>query len=113
MAYGATGGMSGGGGMSAPDMTDGPLETKPPPEDKGGDYEGATGILPKSLMAGKDFKVGEEIVLEITRIGENDFEVKYATDKGGDEGHKEGYEEKPDMTGKSDRYRTEMGTMME
>lgn len=48
-------------------------------EHEGMDEEG---ILPKSLMAGKDFKVGEEIVLEITRVGDKDFSVKYASEKG-------------------------------
>src|SRR5215813_14044884 len=98
MAYGATG-----GGYSNPgpppaggdSMTDGPMDTEAPKEDRGDDYEGATGILPKSLMAGKDFKVGEEIVLQITRIGEKDFEVKYASEEGGEDKGEE-YEEKPD-----------------
>lgn len=111
MAYGATGGMSASNPGPVSDMTDGPVEMEHEnkPEEES---ESATGILPKSLMAGKDFKVGEEIVLQITRIGENDFEVKYASDKG--EGGKEGgYEEAPDNSGKSDRYHTEMGTMME
>lgn len=45
-----------------------------------------TGILPKSLMAGKDFKVGDEIMLKITAIHENDFEVEYAYEEGSEKG---------------------------
>lgn len=49
-----------------------------------------TGILPKALMAGKDFKVGEEIVLKITAIHDNDFEVEYSYDEGSEKGEGEG-----------------------
>ncbi len=61
-------------------------------------------VLPKSLMAGKDFKVGEEIVLEITRVGEEDFSVKYASEKpsdkkGGDEGEAEAMAPESAMSG--------------
>ena len=114
MAYGATGGMAAQNpGPFDGSMTDGPMEDhdESTPHKDEDIYEGATGILPKSLMAGKDFKVGEEIVLQITRIGENDFEVKYASEKGG--GEKEEMPSEVDDLGKSDRYRTEMGTMME
>lgn len=67
------------------------------------------GVLPKSLMAGKKFKVGEEIVLEITRIGEQDFSVRYATEKGKKEGSEEEEagespaEERAEMAGNSER----------
>lgn len=66
-------------------------EKKEMSENKGMDEEG---LLPKALMAGKDFKVGDEIVLEITRIGEKDFSVKYASEKGEKEEHKEEMPEK-------------------
>jgi hypothetical protein len=74
-------------------MTDGPVE--PPKQEEGEHDENATGILPKSLMAGKDFKPGDEIVLEVTRVGESDFEVRYAQEKGHEESapHEEGAEE--------------------
>lgn len=67
-----------------------------------------TGLLPKSLMAGKDFKVGEEIVLKITAIHENDFEVEYAKDEGGG---KEGYGEE-DMASSAPPS-NDMASMME
>lgn len=56
-------------------------------EEKG---KGATGILPKTLMGGKDFKPGEEIVLKVVAVHENDFEVEYAHDEGE---HEEGGEQ--------------------
>lgn len=63
--------------------------------DEGGEekeYGGATATVPIELMGGKTFKVGEEIVMEITRIGEDSFDIKYATGKGdkGEEGGEEG-----------------------
>ena len=86
MAYGAYAGGSAnpGGGMDST-MTDGPVETAQPPKEGGEMADSETGILPKALMAGKDFKVGDEIVLKITRVGENDFEVAYASGEGKEE----------------------------
>lgn len=52
--------------------------------------DGETAVLPKSILAGKDFKPGEEVVLKIVAIHDDSVEVAYATD---DEEHKEGKEE--------------------
>lgn len=49
--------------------------------------EGATATIPKALLAGKDFKPGEEIVLRIVSIGEDDAVVEYAPPKGEEEPH--------------------------
>jgi hypothetical protein len=38
-------------------------------------------LLPKSILAGKDFKVGEEVVLKIDAIHDDEIEVSYATGK--------------------------------
>lgn len=46
-------------------------------EDEGGD----SALLPKSLMAGKDFKPGDEIVLEVVKVYGDEFEVRYAQEK--------------------------------
>ena len=46
-------------------------------EDEGGD----SALLPKSLMAGKDFKPGDEIMLEVVKVYGDEFEVKYAKEK--------------------------------
>lgn len=40
-----------------------------------------TALIPKSLLAGKDFKVGDEIVLKIVALHEEDAEVEYAPEK--------------------------------
>lgn len=40
-----------------------------------------TGLLPKSILAGKDFQPGEEIVLKIVRIMDDQVEVSYAPEK--------------------------------
>ena len=42
--------------------------------------------LDESLMAGKHFNVGDEIVLKITRIGDGTFDVVYATGEGDSNG---------------------------
>ena len=39
---------------------------------------GHVALLPKSVLMGKDFKVGEEVVLKITAIRGNEVEVEYA-----------------------------------
>ena len=51
-----------------------------PAKDKPSD--GDTAVIPKSLLAGKDFKVGEEVVLKITAIHGDEVQVEYAYDKG-------------------------------
>lgn len=72
---------------------------------------GVTATLPKSILAGKDFKPGEEVVLEIVAIHDDEVEVKYAKEKpsedegGGEEDVGGGYGGPP-----SD---SEMGGMME
>lgn len=48
-----------------------------------------TGLLPKSILAGKHFEPGDEIVLRITRIMDDQVEVAYAPEKKSDEGEGE------------------------
>lgn len=50
---------------------------EPNEEDKGE----ITGLLPKEILMGKDFKVGEEVVLKITAIHDDEIQVAYATGK--------------------------------
>ena len=79
-----------GGGQNPNDemFNDGPTPPKDGMEE--GDKGEVTGILPKEILAGKDFKPGEEIVLKIVAIHDNDVEVAYASDKGeGEEPMKE------------------------
>ena len=43
--------------------------------------EGQTAILPKSILGGKEFKPGEEVMLKIVALHDNDVEVEYAPKK--------------------------------
>lgn len=45
----------------------------------------ATALLPKSVLGGKEFKPGEEVVLKIVHIYEDEVEVEYATGEEGEE----------------------------
>lgn len=73
-----------------------------------GNEDEPTGLLPKSILAGKDFQPGDEIVLKINRIMDDQVEVSYAPEKGGED---KGGEEKAEMPeGGGD---AEMAGMME
>lgn len=63
------------------------------------------GLLPKSILAGKDFKPGEEIVLKIVAIHDDEVEVEYSY----------GDEKKPSAPEKSEPAEppSEMSAMME
>lgn len=55
---------------------------KPSPEgDKDEESAGASALIPKSLLAGKDFTVGDEVVLKIVHEYEDEVEVEYAPEK--------------------------------
>ena len=58
-------------------------------EDKGDSVEA---VLPKAILAGKEFKVGDEVVLKITAMHDNEISVAYAPAKPG--GKEEGGEAK-------------------
>lgn len=89
---------------------DGPAEDEMPP--KSSDREEAkeemdegdekTAMLPKSVTGGKDFQVGDEIVLEVVAVHEDELQVKYATEKGGKE-EGEGKESEPSMARASEK----------
>ena len=51
--------------------------------------EGESALLPKSILAGKKFDVGDEVVLEIVAMHDDEVEVKYAKEKGDAEGEGE------------------------
>lgn len=63
-----------------------------------------TALLPKSILAGKDFKPGEEIVLKIVRLHDDQVEVAYAS---GEEKEPQGQAEAMPPQGDS-----EMASMM-
>lgn len=54
-------------------------------EDKQEDEGGETAMIPKSLLRGKKFKPGEEVVLEIVHMYEDEVEVRYGQEKKGEE----------------------------
>lgn len=55
----------------------------------------ATAELPKSVLGGKEFKPGEEVVLQVVQVMENSVLVKYASEEGG-KGYEEETKEKPE-----------------
>lgn len=55
------------------------------PGAEGKEGAGATATIPKALLAGKDFKPGDEIVLKIDQIHGDEVVVSYAPEKGGKE----------------------------
>lgn len=67
------------------------------PEAEDTEENESTALLPKSVLGGKTFKPGEEVVLEIVHVYEDEVEVKYAKEK--PEGETEPEEETEDMMG--------------
>lgn len=67
-------------------MSDSEEEPSEPMHDESMEKEGDSpvAILPKSILAGKDFKPGEEVVLKIVEIHDDEVVVEYAPEKGGE-----------------------------
>lgn len=40
-----------------------------------------TALIPKSVLGGKEFKPGEEVVLKVTHVYEDEVAVEYAPEK--------------------------------
>lgn len=49
-----------------------------------------TALLPKSILMGKKFNVGDEVVLKITGMHGDEISVAYAPEPSGEEGYGEG-----------------------
>ena len=60
-------------------------ETKTPDKSDEMQDDATEAVLPKSILAGKEFNVGDEVVLKITAMHDDQISVKYSTDKGDDE----------------------------
>jgi hypothetical protein len=58
-----------------------PSDSAPEEKDENEDSAESSALLPKSLFSGKDFKVGDEIVLKITHLYSDQFEAIYAPEK--------------------------------
>lgn len=85
------------------------------PEDKnGGDddekMEGDTALVPKSLLGGKTFNPGDEVVFKIVHIYDDEVEVEYST--GAEEGKKNADDEGDgeDMKSAMDKIGSMAGT---
>ncbi len=67
------------------DGADGGDETKSPEKTGDDQPDDATeAVLPKSIMAGKKFNVGDKVELEITGIHDEQYSVKYSMGDGDD-----------------------------
>jgi hypothetical protein len=81
-------------GSDGGDKTD---ATDKPGDDSADQQDDATeAVLPKSILAGKEFNVGDEVVLKVTGIHDDQISVKYSTGK--DDGSKD-----PDADGDTDK----------
>lgn len=66
--------------------------------------------IPKAMLMGKTFKVGEEVMFEITAIHGDEVSIKYATEKG--EGKEEGEGEETSAGAPPPKGDSEMSSMM-
>jgi len=68
----------------AEDPNQGESSDQTPKSSEGGEDEkdmGETALLPKTILAGKKFNPGDEVVLKIVHLYDDEVEVAYATDK--------------------------------
>lgn len=72
-------------------------ESKSPEKADDQQDDATEAVLPKGLMAGKMFNIGDEIVLTITGIHDDQFSVKYSTAKGDDQSKDDKSGDKADM----------------
>lgn len=58
-----------------------PAESAAPGEKPEGEgEEGATALIPKSVLGGKEFEPGQEVVLKVVRVHGDQVEVSYASE---------------------------------
>lgn len=69
---------------AAPAEAPAPAAPEAEPKDKDGS-DSQTAVLPMSVLGGKQWKPGDEIMLEIVQMNEDGAVVKYASEKGGEE----------------------------
>lgn len=62
---------------ASPSSSEGDEKDTKSKEDKKDDMP--TALIPKSLLAGKDFKPGEEIVFKIVHLYDDEVEIEYAS----------------------------------
>lgn len=61
-----------------------PQEETDPNAENEEEGDSQTAEIPKGVLGGKDFKPGEEVVLEVVQVMEDSVLVKYASEKGGE-----------------------------
>lgn len=69
-----------------PDQPDEQDSSSPSPSSHSEDDDqspGETALLPKTILGGKDFQPGEEVVLKIVALHDDEVEVSYAPEKSG------------------------------
>ena len=77
-------------------------ETEDAPQSKDEAPATETALLPKSILAGKEFNVGDEVVLKIVHMYEDEVEVEYA----------KGEEKEPEHKSSMDESMADMGKMV-
>jgi len=102
-----------GGGQDADMFSDGAEPQAPEMAETEKPSEGQTAVIPKSLLAGKEFKPGQEVVLKVVAIHDNDVEVEYASEKGPEEGEAPPEEEMAQGAPAGGPGGGEMASMME
>jgi len=70
----------GDGAPSAQESPDESPEGKQEPEPEKEESSEPTAVLPKSILAGKEFKPGDEVVLKIVSLHDDEVVVEYATE---------------------------------
>jgi len=90
------------GDEAAPSETDSGVEGGDE-QDTDEKMDGPTALIPKTLLAGKEFKPGEEVVMKIVHDHGDEVEIAYATEPSG--GTKDGDD------GDSDEMKGAMGKL--
>lgn len=90
---------------------DEPDETSTDTPSQNGDnaMEGETALLPSSILAGKEFKPGQEVVLKIVALHGDQVEVSYAPPPAKPPGQEEDEEAPPEEDGEAGGDTGEMG----
>ena len=80
------------GDEAAPSQPAGEDGAIPKSEEKPDENNEQTALIPKGLLAGKDFEPGEEVVFKIVKMHGDEVEIAYATgeESGEDKGEGEG-----------------------
>ena len=74
-----TGSTEGGADMYTDTSPEAPKPDEKPEEKE--DTQEPTAEIPKALLGGKDFKPGEEVMLQIVQVMEDSVLVKYASEE--------------------------------